>query len=137
MGMYTELVVGVGLKPNTPPVVIDALKFMAGLTDAQPSELPDHRLFATDRWRFMLRCGSYYFAVPDSVTEMKFDEISKAWWLSVRSNMKNYGGEIRAFMEWIAPFVEDEGFVGHSRYEEDDDPTLFYIESGRLRVKTI
>ena len=62
MGMYTEIYLKVSLKEDTPEEVINILKHMVG--DDQclniDAELPDHPLFNTNRWDFMLCCSSYY-----------------------------------------------------------------------------
>ena len=49
----------------------------------------------------------------------------------VRSDFKNYGGEIEKFFDWITTHVEKDGdktFIGYSLYEEDDEPKLYYVE---------
>lgn len=131
MGMYTELVMAVELKKDTPNAVIEVLKYMVGDIEDEPS-MPKHELFEADRWRFMLRCDSYYF---DGVTNsiLKSDWVSNSYYLTVRSNLKNYNSEIEKFIDWITPYVNlsysdsNRMFVGYSRYEESDEPTLIYL----------
>lgn len=127
MGMYTELVLGVDLVRDTPEEVIDILKYMieGELEDPEPT-VPDHPLFKTDRWRIMLRCDSHYFggcsfSILDS-PRYKGD----VYKLSIRSNLKNYDSEIELFLNWLAPYIETRGFIGHMRYEAFDDPWLIY-----------
>ena len=51
--------------------------------------------------------------------------------LVVRSDFKNYNGEIGKFFDWITPYIEkggDKTFIGYSLYEEDDEPKLYYVE---------
>jgi len=72
-------------------------------------------------------CDSYYFNA-DTISTCRWDDISNSYYLCIRSNLKNYDGEIRKFLDWIKQFV-DAGigeFLGFYRYEEDDDPTLIY-----------
>ena len=128
MGMYTELVLGVDLKRDTPEIVIRTLKKMLSMKDEEEIELPDHELFklSTGRWTFMLRCDSYYFAGTTN-SEMHCDHITKRHELSVRCNLKNYEREIELFLDWIKPYVEDRGFAGYKRYEECDEPELIYF----------
>jgi hypothetical protein len=133
MGMYTELVVGIALKEDAPLDVIQALRYMVGDSTDAPPPL-EHALFATSRWPLMLRCGSYYFQVPDPVSVMRYDYIRRAWWLSVRSSFKNYEDEVVLFMDWIAPYVDNEEFLGYSRYEEDEQPVLYYATRAGIRV---
>jgi len=137
MGMYTEIVVAIELKRHDLPErkVIDALRAMAAAPDEdeEPNELPDAPFFRCPRWRWLATCDSYYFA-GDSHSTFRFDEIAKTWFLTIRSNLKNYNDEIGCFLDWIAPYseprnVKDDGtyFVGYWRYEEDRDPTLIYF----------
>ena len=71
----------------------------------------------------MLTCSSYYFnAQPVHVFE--YDVIGRCWFLTNISNLKNYDSEIEKFLDWISPYIEDTGFFGYMRYEEDDFPTL-------------
>lgn len=124
MGMYTELNIGVAFKEDTPENIIDILKYMLNYENDEP-ETTDHPLFKTPRWSFMLRCDSYYF---DGHTDssMIYNDISNQWYLNVRSNLKNYDGEIELFLHFIQPYLETTDFLGYMRYEEYDDPTLIY-----------
>ena len=127
MGMYTEIVTNLDFREDLPAEVIDALNYMSGNTDQRPDNLPDHPLFQTDRWDYMLRCSSYYF-VPRSYCDFFQGRIG-GWFLSCRSDLKNYGSEIEKFFDWIAPYVDDpEGsFMGYSRYEESNEPKLYFV----------
>lgn len=139
MGMYTELVLGVNLRSDTPENVIDILYYMlAGTCNIIAPETTDHPLFQTERWRFMLTCDSYYF---DGHTDssMERDDISHEYELNVRTNLKNYDNEIRLFLDFIRPYLVTDGFLGYTRYEEDDDPTLIYnnVYSGAIEYKEV
>ncbi len=134
MGMYTELVCAFELPEDTDPCVIETLQIMTGEIEMDEHVLPDHELFQTDRWYFMLRCDSYYF--PGTThSEIKHDEIAKDYYVTIRCNLKNYCGEIEKFIDWITPYIyrgapeNDKGkmFIGYKRYEEDAEPTLIYI----------
>ena len=123
MGMYTELNIGVNLRSDTPNNIIDILRYMLG--DIDETKTTDHPLFLTQRWRFMLVSTSYYFdGHTDSSIER--DDITHEYKLNVRCNLKNYDGEIKLFLDFIRPYLETEGFLGYTRYEECDDPTLIY-----------
>lgn len=127
MGMYTELVLGVELKQDEK--VLDILRYMLGDTEICP-EYPKHPLFDTDRWHMMLVCDSYYF---DGHTDSSLDiDRIGVCTLNVRSNLKNYCEEIDKFLNWLAPYIRSYGFIGYTRYEEDDDPLLIYIEGGKI-----
>lgn len=132
MGMYTELVLNVGLKHDIPADVLTVLRAMTAGEGRDLTETPKHPLFSTDRWSFMLRSGSFYF-VPKSTTELveSFPEDPHPTrHLSVRTDLKNYGNEIDLFVDWLAPYVEayGEDFGGYKRYEEDEHPTLVYFD---------
>jgi hypothetical protein len=135
MGMYTELNIGVKFRTDTPSAVIDALLFMVlAEGDAKRPASPSicHPLFEAERWTWMLRSeGSYYF---DRVAyrAMEFDEITGAWFLSVATNIKNYSDEWQHFIDFIAPWIETDGFIGTYRYEADDAPTLLYAADRRV-----
>lgn len=86
MGMYTRLVLNVKLTESHP--VVDTVKrMMAG--DA--TDLPD-------RQPWMLRSSSYYH---DNIQHcsLEHDKISHCWKLSVVCDLKDYDGEIDAFLE--------------------------------------
>lgn len=128
MGMYTELVLGIKIKPD--PDVLTVLNYMLGETD-HLDERPSHELFKTNCWDIMLVCDSYYF---DGQTDSKLfkDDLypeSPMYYLNVRSNLKNYNSEIEKFLDWLKPYIETDGFLGYTRYEEDDHPTLIYKDN--------
>lgn len=126
MGMYTELIFGAELKPETPDNVINTLRWLAGDLTEEPAEL------AINLTRNPLRGGSYYFGVNSSVTKMWFDSISNAWILSSRANLKNYNSEIETFLEWIKPYVDSgsgaRNMFAIVTYEESEEPTIYYLD---------
>ena len=127
--MYTELILGIELKKDTPVEVIDTIKHLI-----MEKEI-DNPLFKTkyykDSYGFLC-CGSYYFAVNRCVNNFRFDDISNTWILSSRSNQKNYKNDIESFLEWIKPYIEA-GSGGRDMYaiviyEENDEPTIYYLD---------
>lgn len=135
MGMYTELVVAFEMYGDTPTDVIKILQYMMGdipESEIRDIELPDHPLFQTARWRFMLRCDSAYFS-GKTHSELSYEFGS--WIVNIRCNFKNYDDEIDKFIDWITPYIDridpetDDGkmFIGYHRYEECSEPTLIYI----------
>lgn len=142
MGMYTELNISVNLDYSKIDKYRDILRFMTGESDVDASSLtlPDHPLFQSDRWEYMLRCRSAYFAgVPHATLEVQ-DEYERVSLTSL-SNLKNYSGEIGGFCDWISQYVDygcdsdDLVFGGYKRYEEDIVPTLIYFKDGSAVVK--
>jgi hypothetical protein len=126
MGMYTELHYNVELQKDTPQDVLAMLAFMVRDRDDEPALL-DHPLFACERWRYLFTMDSYYFAA-DTHSTLRLDDISKQYYLCVRSNLKNYDDEIAKFVDWIDPYVDayPGDFLGFFRYEETETPTLIY-----------
>ena len=129
MSMYTEIYVKAVLKEDVDDNVINILNYMLGMDDVELEdfEIPSHSLFKTDRWDSMLRSGSYY----NTVKLFEYNDTSENYCLVVRSDFKNYQGEIGKFFDWITPYIEkygDKTFIGYSLYDEDDEPKLYYIE---------
>ena len=117
MGTYTEIYVKAVLKEDVDDNVINILKYMLGIDNIELEDLtlPSHRLFATSRWHYMLQSSSYYH-IPYTVKLFEYDEISENYYLVVRSDFKNYQGEIGKFFDWITPYIEkdsDKTFIGY------------------------
>ena len=125
--MYTELIFGADLKQHTPDSVIEALKYMIGDTEEKPKDFP----LPEGRCEWLFRSSSYYFGVNAPVSKLWYDDIGVNWVLSTRSNIKNYNGEIEAFLEWIYPYID--GGSGYRdmyaivMYEEADSPDIYYL----------
>lgn len=129
MGMYTEIHFNSELKPNLPQNVVDVLQYMIDQNKNEPA-LPDHEFFKCERWTILFTCDSYYFDA-DTYSTLRFDDISNAYYLCVRANLKNYDNEIQKFIDWIMPYLAKyEGeFLGFYRYEESEQPTLIYAKA--------
>ena len=140
MGMYTELVLNVGLSDTVPKDVIVILRYMLSREGEKPTG--GHDLFSPGRWEWMLRSGSFYF-VPEAQSKLieNFPEQeSPTYHLSIRCDLKNYSNEIESFLSWIAPYVEDFGdlvFGGYTRYEEAENPTLIYFPNGEVEYRVV
>lgn len=123
--MYTEIYVNVDLKKETPEGVIQVLKGMCGsLSDEETEEVLKPY---PGRWAYLFYSGSYY--TPNTYCRLlEFDSITEKWSLLGKGDIKNYGQEIEAFFEWIMPWVNafPGEFVGYSRYEDQDKPTLYF-----------
>ena len=132
MGMYTELNIGVDLAPSTPDNVIKILDYMLGDEEVDV-DIPDHPLFQTEGWRYMLVSDSYYF---DGRTDssMVRGAVTGVYALNVRCNLKNYDGEISKFLDFIFPYVITYGFIGYTRYEEFELPYLIWRGKDRIRL---
>jgi hypothetical protein len=130
MGMYTELYLRSGLKMDTPQEVIDLLRMMVA------GDPPDTTPFGGGRCPWMLQCSSHYH-FPFAVSSMHRIGVLDRWYLFVRCDLKNYEGEIEAFLKWIAPHLDacKGEYIGHTRYEEDPLPTHLIYGEGLLKIK--
>jgi hypothetical protein len=131
MGMYTELVCAFELKEETPDKIIDIINFMCDDDYGLYTDLPEHELFETTRWKFMLRSDSYYFEGSTNST-IEHDSLVGGYYVTIRCNLKNYDNEIEKFIDWISEYIRKDDyfrkqFIGYKRYEENDDPTLIYV----------
>jgi len=124
--MFTELIFGAELKKDTPKEIIDCLEYMIGENENEPKNFPFYG------WtRYMLRNGSYYFAINRPVSKMWFDKITQSYHISTRSNFKNYDGNVEEFLEWIKPYI-DSGSGSNDMYaivtyEEQEVPDIYYL----------
>jgi len=126
MGMYTEIYINVDLKKDTPDDVIRVLKAMCDMLLDQ--ECDDVLADYPYRWTSLFSNMSYY--TPSTNCKfLEFDDISKKWSLLGKGDIKNYNMEIEEFFEWIMPWIDGYpgDFIGYSRYEEDQKPTLMFL----------
>lgn len=129
MGMYTEFHFNSELIMPLPNNIKDILLYMIGDIEDKPN-IPNHNLFKTDRWRFMLQSDSHYFDA-DTYSTLRYDKISRCYYLCIRCNLKNYCSEIELFIDWISQYLNkfNGDFLGFYRYEETETPTIIYYRS--------
>jgi hypothetical protein len=141
MGMYTEFMLNVELKPSTPQSVKDILQYMVYGSDKEPDDIPDHPLFDPDtRWDYMLQGDSFYFThnrtgYVGPISKNDHMPPGDYWTLQVHCNFKNYYNEIDQFLSFIAPYIPPSSsleFVGYTQYELDETPTLLYFYNGNF-----
>lgn len=135
MGKFTEINVCFDLIKDTPKNVSDILKYLIECNE-EPTVLPKHEFFNCERWGVVACCDSYYF---DGMTNSKivFDDILKCYKVNIRANLQNYDDEIDKFLHWLVPYIATEGFIGYTRYEEYDVPSLIYIEDDTVVYKNV
>ena len=124
MGMYTEIFVNVDLKAETPDEVLAVLRAMCG--EGDQSALAGK----PNRWNRLFNNGSYYLPLT-SCAKLTYDKIAGHWSLLGKGDIKNYENEIEQFFAWLMPHVEagDGEFIGYSRYEEAEVPTLVLMSN--------
>lgn len=122
MGQYTELWFRAELRSDTPDEVVNVLKYLVGAEGVV--DLPDHPFFSKPRWDRLGSHGSVYFPnVGDS--EYIEGDPNRSWEplrVALHGNLKDYGGEIDMFFDWIDPYVDaaEGAFVGYALGEESD-----------------
>lgn len=129
MGMYTEFVLGVSLKSDTPLKVIDALEAIVNKSEDEV-RLFNHEFFYCSRYQYIATSGSYYFGYSDSTSKFYKDKLSNTYLLSIRSSIKNYENEIEKFIDCIRSYVDSgsgsKDLLGYMMYEESIVPYLFF-----------
>ena len=142
MGEYTQLVLGVDFKQDTPPLIITRLMQMTGEMDPAgiserwfdiPATAASDEFFSCSRAGMLLGCDSAYFdwASGFKVTDNRWTtEEHHEWNLTGCSNLKNYSGEIAKFLAWICPYIETRGFLGIIRQEGQEVPTIISKTAG-------
>lgn len=125
MGMYTALVLDATLRNDTPREAIDVLKYMIDpIPDAEPP-LPNHELFSTPRWLYMLNSESAYFPIDRAPILTPPGTYVQHYTLSVGLSMKSYDREIDKFIDWLTPYIVEA--LGYTMYEEDAKLTPLQI----------
>ena len=137
MGMYTEIHYNAELRTDVPADIMAILKFLVE-DGEEPAVLPEHPFFKCERWRFLATMDSYYFAA-DTHSTLRYDENGRCHYLCIRANLKNCGGEIESFVDWVAPYIHaiDGDFLGFMRYEEDDWPVLIHYPAKLTRTEAL
>ena len=135
MGMYTELHLNAKIREDTCSQDLAILEYMTREDDGavkKPDFVPSHRLFSTRGWEWMLIGGAYFPADPH--TTFRHDRHYGCYRLCIRCSLKNYDGEIEAFVDWLRPLIKgDDGdptcaLLGFMRYEESRKPTLIFLK---------
>lgn len=130
MGMYTELIFGAELKKDTPKNVIEALNYM---TSNNNKEYSNRLILNNCISEYLFKSSSSCFGVDRSMSKMWFNDISGKWVLSTRSNIKNYHGEIEAFLKWIKPYIESgsgcSDMYAIVTHEYSKTPEIYYLNN--------
>ena len=128
MGMYTELILGIEFKEDTPEYIIEAIDCL--INESDKGIISDEAQNFIDEYNLglMLHGCSYYFAVNRPNYAFWKDESDKHWYLSSRANLKN-GGRIEKFLNFIKDYVEcgagPLGVFAYVHYEESEFPTIW------------
>jgi hypothetical protein len=118
------------LKKEIPEEVKHIVRFLFDNHYSEPIHHQDHEFFDCHRWRSIGNGASYYFT-PVSTKNLYFDNrVTQQYYITFRCDLKNYDGEIKKFLDWIMPYIDNMNgdHIGHYRYEEDDQPTMIYMK---------
>lgn len=134
MGMYTELYILIPINPEHINTLNKYLPYLMG--DEPTTTLPNHPFFACDRASaFLTRSNG--LTKPNSEL---FSPYKDCYYLQVGTNLKNYGDEIRLFLDWIFPMTyhdgsdEEPNLVGTYRYEEDQEYSNVYQITNGFKI---
>lgn len=129
MGMYTELILGIEFKKDTPEYIIEAIDCI----------INENEIISDDAQKFIdeyelgsiFHGCSYYFAVDRPNYAFWKDTYDESWHLSSRANLKD-GGRIEKFLNFIKDYVENGagplGVFAYVQYEESEFPTIWTID---------
>jgi len=134
MGKYTELNCAFSLKRHTPDEILDALLFMTGQDDDEPTELPSHPLFKTAHWRYLLRAtDAGDDAQSYGMAGVELSETSGRFCVTIRRNLVNFGDEMHKFIDWITPYIfaHKGAFIGYTR-SQDVEPVTMLLYPNRI-----
>lgn len=128
MGDYTEFFARGLLKKDTPEIVIDLLRTMAGdFADPPILDYPDHPLFKTRRWPHLGWTASAFWVTATESVIRKSNWSLGQWEFDFHASLKNYEGVIGKFFDWIDPYLELEQneFIGYQINPGSLDPYLY------------
>jgi hypothetical protein len=134
MGDYSQTMVAMRLK-NLTKQEIEIIEVMIGDKEELTYALPEHPFFEL-RWKYLFTNPAYYLPVHKAIADFSHDGISNDYQLAIIGGIKWSGDEeMQLFIDWIKPKIEahfSEGqktFVGFTRYEHAEEPTLYYVEN--------
>jgi hypothetical protein len=134
MGQHTAFIMKCALKPTTPDEVIKILKFMTDEpeVDEYEGEVPNHPLFETDCWEYILLMGGGDLWDPHST--LLYDTATNTYTLSIRTSVKDQEDQVCSFLHWIAPYSSTEGFLGYIHPEYSHLQSRILFEDGRAFI---
>lgn len=136
MGEYTNLVLTVRLRKDTPSPVIEMLTaVVAGYVSMPDDPVFEHPFFKTPRWGLV--CAGHDTAFSKASSVLGYDEYpngDREYVLSVNSTMRNYDHEYEQFLDWLSAYVKPDSalavFVGYMTAEVDASLKLIYLAPG-------
>ncbi|MFW5418378.1 hypothetical protein J0910_17350 [Nocardiopsis sp. CNT-189] len=135
MSLHYEVVVACFLREDTPPEVLDAVRWHIGLAGERPAGLdpdehsepaflldPESPLPGGDAAELRLQ---YRWTAPSGADVRAWGLYARGYWLD------DALGQLSLFLDLIAPYAE-EGYAGSFREEYDFHPTIVAFKDGAL-----
>jgi len=133
VGDYSKTNFSFKLRKDAPEVVKAYLALLINdpsddwkSTQALKYALGDHQLFKTDRWYCVF---ANFLGETDAYKTVNSDQLI----FDVVGYIKNYGGLLREFADWIKPFLDESytNFIASQpdeiMYDGGDPPITFYV----------
>ncbi|MEV6432872.1 hypothetical protein [Nocardia sp. NPDC051463] len=140
--MYTEFFFRAPLRKDAPAELIDWFDDLANNPDGEAVPYDGHAFFKCERWESALYGGGAVYQISQALRFTRgTDRGYEPPQVIVHSSLKNYGGEIDAFVDWIVPFVAGYpgDFLGYALYEDarndyddQDEPRLIFIPKAEV-----
>lgn len=135
MAGYTEYVLKLDIKEDTPNTVINILKYL--FTDNKPLlsdiDLPNHKFFSDDRWKTVVHDSSFYHH-PGRYEQLILDSEWNSADLFTRLDTK-FTYLIEEFLDWLKPYIKtcDElTCIGYTWYEDTLSSSLIYLNNNEF-----
>lgn len=141
MGMYTGIRVRGRLKPEHVDAVAFVLAYRGDENVWLRAALEFPALAASPGYLEFARkeradCVRWFMGgIGDWERDPEWQNSISGGYLVFQSSIKNYAGEIDAFIEHVVPLLFAEVDHCEKRYEEFDEGELFALESGRMAPK--
>lgn len=119
MSCYITFIMGCELKKNIPQRVVDTLEYMTNPDKDANNKYPDHPVFETDDWEYML-----------GKSELTYNETSQTYHLKINNSIKDDIEQIEKFLHWIAPYSKSKGVVGFVQPDYYRIPARILFEKG-------
>lgn len=153
--MYTEFILGCNLSKDISKECVDAIDYVINGEEKKPKyknpetyeEIMHNRHYIErttledDIKKFireydlyyLFGSSSYYFGGASPVSKFYYDDIDNEYHITIRSDLKNYTGQIEKFINYITPYVVQGSGYPHEifayvQYEEDEFPTIYAMD---------
>jgi hypothetical protein len=138
MSSHYEMVFSLFLRDDTPGDVLDELRWHLGLSEQRPTISALHTDYP------LMRPGDSYLPGGDVTVlqrQYRYDEMPGvkhyAWGLYARLFWldDHWAQASWQIANWLAPYVEEDGYAGFFREETDERPTLLVIHGGEAHLR--